>query len=87
MEIELDSIHKKKNPKTKIFISHSCLDKYYVQALVELLEDIGVKENQLFCSSFAEYGIPLNKDIYEYLKTQFEEYTLHVIFILSKEYI
>lgn len=70
----------------KIFISHSSNDKEYVQALVELLEDMGIKEDQLFCSSLAEYGIPLNKDIYEYLKTQFKKYSLQVIFVLSDEY-
>lgn len=70
----------------KIFISHSSKDKKYVQALVVLLEQIGIKEDQLFCSSLAEYGIPLNNDIYEYLKAQFKEYALNVIFVLSDEY-
>lgn len=70
----------------KIFISHSIDNVKYVQAFVELLEDIGIQENQLFCSSLVEYGIPLNEDIYEYLKKQFEEYALQVIFVLSDEY-
>lgn len=70
----------------KIFISHSIDNVKYVQAFVELLEDMGIQENQLFCSSLVEYGIPLNEDIYEYLKKQFEEYALQVIFVLSDEY-
>lgn len=72
--------------KPKIFISHSSDNIKYVQAFVELLEDIGIQKNQLFCSSLVEYGIPLNEDIYEYLKKQFEEYALQVIFVLSDEY-
>ena len=70
----------------KIFISHAANNVEYVQAFVELLEDIGIQENQLFCSSLVEYGVPLNEDIYEYLKKQFEEYALQVIFFLSDEY-
>ncbi len=70
----------------KIFISHSSNDKKYVQAIVELFEDIGIKEDHLFCSSLAEYGIPLNSDIYDYLKAQFKEYSLNMIFVLSDEY-
>lgn len=70
----------------KIFISHSTQDSEYAKALVELLESIGIKENQLFCSSITEYGIHLNADIYEFLKTQFKDFALQVIFLLSDEY-
>lgn len=70
----------------KIFISHSSLDKNYVSDIVELLEDLGIREDQLFCSSIAGYGIPLDEDIYDYLKQQFQEYDLHIIFVLSDNY-
>lgn len=70
----------------KIFISHSSQDKEYVTCLVDFLEDIGLKENQLFCSSVPGYGIPLDEDIYDYLKQQFQEHDLHVILILSDNY-
>lgn len=70
----------------KVFISHSSKDEHYVSALVELLEDIGLKGSQLFCSSIPGYGIPLDQDIYEYLKTQYKQYNLHIIFILSNNY-
>lgn len=72
--------------KTKVFISHSSLDKGYVSCIVDLLEDIGLTQEQLFCSSVPGYGIPLDEDIYDYLKQQFQEYNLHVIFILSDNY-
>lgn len=72
--------------KSKIFISHSTKDKDYAIALVDLLEDIGLRETQIFCSSVSGYGIPLDEDIYEYLKKQFNEYDLHLILILSNHY-
>lgn len=72
--------------RPKIFISHSSLDKDYVSALMDLLEGIGLNEEQIFCSSAPGFDIPLGKDIYDYLKLQFDNYYLHVIFILSKNY-
>ena len=72
--------------ETKVFISHSSKDKAYAEALVELLEYIGLDQSNLFCSSTSGYGIPLGKDIYEYLKEQFNTYNLHIIFLLSINY-
>lgn len=77
---------KSMNKKPKIFISHSSHDKDIVSLIVELLEGIGIGSNQLFCSSVEGYGIPLGEDIYDYLKKQFDEYKLHVLFILSDNY-
>lgn len=79
-----DSIDEKKNPK--LFISHSTEDKEYVRKIVELFEDIGLDENMMFCSSFVGYDIPIDEDIYEFLKKQFNEYDVHVLFILSDAY-
>lgn len=70
----------------KIFISHSSYDKDYVSDIVELLEDLGIREDQLFCSSIPGYGIPLDEDIYDYLKQQFQDHDLHIIFVLSNKY-
>lgn len=70
----------------KIFISHSSLDVEFVSDLVDLLEDIGIRSEQLFCSSVPGYGIPLGEDIYEYLRKEFQNYDLHVIFVLSENY-
>lgn len=85
---ESNYIIESRGPKmnNKIFISHSSKDIKYVKAVVEMLEDIGLGKDQIFCSSFPEYGIPAGNDIYEYLKKQFEEYNLKVIFILSDNY-
>ncbi len=78
--------HNMSQKETKVFISHSSSDKKYADVLVELLEDIGLNQSNLFCSSTTGYGIPLGEDIYEYLKNQFKTYNLHVIFLLSKNY-
>lgn len=89
----LESSHQAERSETtmpqkspKVFISHSSLDKNYVAALVELLEDIGLNEQQIFCSSISGYGIPLDEDIYDYLKLQFDNHELHVILVLSDNY-
>jgi hypothetical protein len=70
----------------KIFVSHSSRDKLYVEKIVELLEDIGLDETQIFCSSVQGYGIPLSENIYDLLRSQFENNNLHVIFVLSENY-
>ena len=73
-------------PRKKVFISHSSKDISAVKHIVDLLELIGFDESNLFCSSIEPYGIPTDVEIYEYLKTQFREFDLHVIFVLSNNY-
>lgn len=75
----------KKKP-SKIFISHSSRDLAFVQPLVELFEHIGLNPENMFCSSVAGYNVPLDNNIYDYLKEQFQSYDLRVIFILSENY-
>ena len=73
-----------KNPK--IFISHASSDKAYVQEIVSLLDDMGLTDEHIFCSSIPGYDIPVGKTIFQYLLEQFYEYDLHVIFVHSKNY-
>ena len=70
----------------RIFISHSTKDKPYIEKIVALLDDMGLDQTQLFCSSMPGYDIPVGKDIFEYLRKQFLEYDLHVIFVHSPSY-
>lgn len=72
--------------KNKVFISHSSKDREYVRALIELLEGIGLSEEDIFCSSIPEYGIPLNNNIYDYLANEFQRNNLIVLYILSDHY-
>lgn len=79
---------KNKNKKIeKIFISHATKDKDYIKLFVQLLNDIGIPKDgeKIFCSSLAGYDVPLGKELYEYLKLQFD-YDIRVVFALSKNY-
>lgn len=72
--------------KQKIFISHSSKDKDLALELVNLFLSMGFHEQDIFCSSAIGFGIPIDEDIYEYLKKQFQNSELHVIFLLSENY-
>lgn len=72
--------------KPKIFISHSSTDKEIVLQFVELLADMGITNEFLFCSSIPDYGIPLNNDIYDYLRSLLVDHEVYVIFMLSQNY-
>lgn len=75
------------NEKTPmVFISHSTKDKSFVEALVDLLESLGLTKNNLFCSSVDGYGIPLGVDIFATIRGLFNEHELYVIFIHSPRY-
>lgn len=47
---------------------------------------IGLKPEDIICSSVSGCSIPLNEDIYEFLRQQFQKQSLHVLFILSDNY-
>lgn len=47
----------------RIFVSHSSKDIEYVSKLVALLDDMGLDQTQVFCSSLPGYNIPIDKDI------------------------
>lgn len=71
---------------SKIFISHSSKDRPYVSKIVELLDGMGIDQTQIFCSSLPGYDIPIDTNIFDYLRSQFLSYDLHVLFIHSKNY-
>lgn len=74
------------NKPHKLFISHASKDKEYMQALIELLEDIGMPEGSIVCSTIPGYGIPGGADIYGWLREQFLSCDLRVLFVFSKNY-
>lgn len=92
LQVELEkisdenSISTSDNKLKKVFISHASKDKSFVELFVNLLEDIGLSETEIVCSSIPRYGIPLGKDIYDWLSEQFQNCDLHIIFILSDNY-
>ncbi len=84
--INIGKMEKQMKKKPKIFISHSSKDTKYVELLVALFDDMGLDEDNLFCSSVPGYGIPVSGKIFDYLREQFQEFDLHVIFVHSKSY-
>ncbi len=72
--------------KPRIFISHSSKDVDYVAKIVNLLDGMGLNQTQLFCSSLPGYDIPIDTNIFDYLRNQFLAFNLHVIFIHSDNY-
>lgn len=69
-----------------VFISHSSQDKKFAEALVNLLEDLGMDNKNVFCSSVDGYGVSLGKDIFETLRGLFTNHSLFVMFIHSPRY-
>lgn len=76
----------KKGNSPMVFISHSSKDKVFAEALVDLLESIGLDKDTLFCSSVAGYGLDLSDDIFETLRNLFQSHDLFMIFIHSPRY-
>ncbi|MBO3657849.1 toll/interleukin-1 receptor domain-containing protein [Acinetobacter haemolyticus] len=69
----------------KIFISHATADKEIVELFIDLLEDIGLKSNQIFCSSFEGYGIPLGEDFLDRIKQELSSDVI-VLFIITNNF-
>lgn len=82
----MSTIDKTVSKEHKLFISHSSDDKDYMTALVEMLESIGMTNDSLVCTSVSGYGIPEGDDIYDWLREQFVNCDLRVLFALSKNY-
>lgn len=71
----------------KVFISHSGEDKKIVEKFVDLLNRIGLDRNTLFCSSVPGFNIKQGSgDIFDYLRSEFDNNNLFVVFMLSKNY-
>lgn len=70
-----------------ILISHSHKDELYAKELVDIIKvtkivDKGVK---IICSSYPEYGIPGDVNIYDYLKQELQS-NIWVVYLLSPYY-
>ena len=88
-DVTVPIVHKTKDDNSlphMIFISHSTKDKEYTKAFVELLFGIGLKEDDIVCSSYPGLGVPFRASVYEWLVEKFQKYDLHVFYFLSRNY-
>lgn len=69
----------------KIFISHKSCDKKYGDAIAELLNTLGLRNDQIIYTSHPLYKIPNNQTIYDYLKNNISK-KIFCLFIFSNEY-
>ncbi len=69
----------------KIFISHSSENAVYGRALVDLLTGVGVDHDNIIFTSDTSYGIPVGKNIFDWLRAQISDRPF-VIFLLSPDY-
>ena len=90
---DFSSIDKLKNENNsvskqepKIFLSHSSADKEYGDALQKLITGLGVKNNQLIYTSHPLHKIPLNANIYDYLRENIGG-NVFVIILWSNKYL
>jgi hypothetical protein len=68
-----------------IFLSHRSSDKKYGDALRDLICGLGVKNEGLIYTAHPLHKIPLDKNIYDYLRENLAK-SVYVIFLLSNEY-
>lgn len=70
----------------QIFLSHKSDDKKYADALEKLIIGLGVKNNQLIYTSHPLHKIPLDRNIYDYLRDAIGG-NVFVIILWSDSYI
>lgn len=84
MGIVTSNTNEKKNKK--IFVSHSSENRNITDKFVELLKIIGVKNNQIYYSSYEETGVEFLQNCLERISQEFNQNELLVIFMISREF-
>lgn len=74
------------NNEPVIFLSHKSDDKKYADALEKFIIGLGVKNNQLIYTSHPLHKIPLDANIYDYLRKRINGNTF-MIFLWSDKYL
>ncbi len=69
-----------------IFLSHKSDDKKYADALEKFITGLGVKNNQMIYTSHPLHKIPLDSNIYDYLRTRINS-NVFMIFLWSDKYL
>lgn len=71
--------------KTKLFLSHSSQDAKVVTAFVNFMLTIGLKSEDIICTSVPSTKIPNCEDIFDYLNKAIND-EIYVLFFLSDNY-
>lgn len=71
---------------TRVFISHASADLPLVEELIDLLEMVGLTHEQIFCTSYPEYGIEPGEDFLNSIKNELIGTKTLVLFLLSKAF-
>jgi len=74
------------NNEPVIFLSHCSEDKPYCDALEKFIISLGIKNEQLIYTSHPMHKIPLDANIYEYLRQNINK-NIFMIFLLSEKYL
>lgn len=74
------------NNEPLIFLSHKSDDKCYADALEKFIIGLGVKDNQLIYSSHPLHKIPLDENIYNYLRKNIKR-NIFMIILWSNKYL
>ena len=75
-----------KKKRSLLFISHAEKDGKIVFDFVDLLYDIGLKTEDMFCSSRTDLDIAVGEDIYDYLRKTLDSDNVITVFMLSDNY-
>lgn len=75
-----------KNSDKLVFLSHKSESKPYADAIASLIRGLGVPNDKLVYTSHPLHKIPLDKNIYEYLRSKINS-NVFVIFLWSNEYL
>ncbi|MCQ2583804.1 MAG: toll/interleukin-1 receptor domain-containing protein [Treponema sp.] len=80
------NIKNRETNDTIVFLSHSSSDKKYGDALRNFIVGLGVRNEQLIYTSHSLNKIPLDKNIYDYLRENFSK-KVFMIILWSDEYL
>lgn len=82
---EQSETQKASNPPV-LFLSHSSKNRTYADALERFITGLGVKKEQLIYTSHPLHKIPLDENIYEYLRRNIDR-NIFMIFLWSDDYL
>lgn len=75
-----------KKKRRLLFISHAEKDSEIVSEFVDLLYNIGLRTEDMFCSSRTDLDIAIGEDIYDYLRKTLDLDDVITVFMLSDNY-